>query len=120
MHIEGEKYKHYITKYALGHKRVKVPSWTKNRTLDTIVRQLEIWGGSNGDVLEDTQFQDLVASLKLNKEIKGLEKYISENVLTTLNTQDKQIVKEVIKCLEEEYGKTRLEKLEELVTECLK
>ena len=50
----------------------------------------------------------------MNKDIKGLEKYISEKVLTTLSTGEKQKVKEFIKCLENRYGKRRLEKVEEL------
>ena len=51
----------------------------------------------------------------MNKEIKGLEKFVSEHVLKTLSTLEKQKVKEIIACLEEIYGRTRLEKMEELV-----
>ena len=57
----------------------------------------------------------MVESLKVNKEIKGLEKFVSEHVLTTLSTPEKQKVKKIIACLEERYGRTRLEKIEELV-----
>ena len=46
-------------------------------------------------------------SLKSNKEMKGLEKFESEHVLTTLNTPEKQRIDEVIKCLEDRYGRTR-------------
>ena len=45
---------------------------------------------------------------------------MSEHVLTTLSTPEKQKVKEVIKCLEDRYGRTRLEKLEELVVDWMR
>ena len=41
---------------------------------------------SSADVPESTQFQDLVESLKINKDIIGFPKYVSEHILTTLNT----------------------------------
>ena len=72
------------------------------------------------DVTDNTQFQDLVESLKHNKDIKGLAKYIGEHILTTLNTVEKQKVKEVTDGLEIRYGWTRLERLEELVSEYIK
>ena len=43
-----------------------------------------------------------------------------EHVLMTLNTAEKDKMKEVIECLETWYGRTRLEKLEELVSEWMK
>ena len=52
------------------------------------------------------QFQDLVESLKVNKEIKGPEKFVSEHVLTTLSTPEKQKVKEIIVCLEDPNNDT--------------
>ena len=44
---------------------------------------------NNADIPESTKFEDLVESLKQNKEIRGLPKYVSEHVLTTLNTVEK-------------------------------
>ena len=38
----------------------------------------------------------------------------------TLNTVEKQKIKEVIECLESSNGRTRLEKLEELISEWMK
>ena len=54
-------------------------------------------------------------SFKHNKDIKGLAKFLGEDILTTVNTVEKQKVK-VIDCLEIRYGQTILEKLEELLT----
>ena len=57
-------------------KQAKVPTWMKDMALEMLERQLDIWKTSNTDVPESTQFQDLVELLKLNKEIKGLAKYV--------------------------------------------
>ena len=54
---------------------------------------------------------------KINNEIRGLSRYVSEHVLTTLNTAEKQTIKEVVDCLKERFGRTRLEQIEELVSE---
>ena len=51
----------------------------------------------------------------MNKEMRGLERFVSEHVLTMLSTPEKQKVDDVIKCLEDRYGRTRLENVEELV-----
>ena len=56
-------------------------------------RQIEIWQTRIVDVPECMKFQDLVESLKMNKEIKGLEKFVIEHVLTTLSSPEKQKVK---------------------------
>ena len=69
------------------------------------------------DVPENSQFQNLLESMKLNKEIKVFTKYLSEHVLTTLDNIEKQKIKEVIECLEIRYGRMRLQKLEKLVSD---
>ena len=55
----------------------KVMTWMNDMTLEMFVRQLDIWKTTNTDVLKSNQLQDLVKSLKLNKDIKGLVKYLS-------------------------------------------
>ena len=80
-------------------------------SLETFIRQLNIWKVRNANVLESTQFQDLVESLRVNKEVKGLAKCVGKHILTTLNTVEKKHkIKEVIECLEKRYGRTRLKK----------
>ena len=98
-------------------KPVKVPTWTKDMTLETFERQLDIWKMTNVDVPENTEFQDLIESLKINKEIGELPKYVSEHIFTMLNTLEKQTIKEIVDCLKERFGRTRQEKIEELVSE---
>ena len=41
---------------------------------------------------------------------------MSENILTTLNTTERQKIGEVVECLKTCYRRTRLEKIEELVS----
>ena len=50
-------------------KLAEVPLQKKSMSLDTYTKQLNIWQTSNADVLESTQFQDFMESLKMNKEI---------------------------------------------------
>ena len=51
----------------------------------------------------------------MNKDVKGLAKFVSEHILTALNTAEKQTIGEVMEYLRACYGRTRLEKIEELV-----
>ena len=96
---------------------VKVLIWTKDMTFEMFERQLDIQKVSNNYVPESMQFQDLVESLKLNKDIKGLAKYVSEHALTIWNTVEKQKIEEIVDYLKTRYRRTRLEKLEELVSQ---
>ena len=96
-------------------KLAKVSIWTKDMMLETLKRQLAIWKSSNVDVPDNTQFQDLVELLKLNKDLKVLRKCVSEHILTVLDTVDKQEIGEVMECLKKCYGRTRLEKIEKLI-----
>ena len=51
----------------------------------------------------------------MNKDVQGLTKYVSEHILIVLDTTEKQKIGEVLECLTKHYGRTRLEKIEELV-----
>ena len=70
------------------------------------------------DVLEDipehVKYADLVESLKTNKEIKGIQKYIGEHILPILETKEDQTLKKVLNILTLKYGHTRVEKIEGL------
>ena len=62
-------------------KLIKVLTQTIDMSLEKFVRQLNIWQASKAYVSDSTQFQDLKESLKLNKVVKGLAKYVSKHVL---------------------------------------
>ena len=53
-------------------KPAKVPSWTKDISLETYIKQIETWNEVNEDVPTNTKYQDFIESLKTNKEVKGL------------------------------------------------
>ena len=57
-------------------KPAKVPSWTKSMKLQAYLKALEVWREMNKDVSEAVRFQDVIESLKMNKEIEGLTKYV--------------------------------------------
>ena len=59
-------------------------------------------------------------SLKSNKEIKGLPKYVGEHILPVLDRKTDQIMKCVLKLLSLKYGQTRTEKMEEIVEDWMK
>ena len=65
-------------------KPAKVPSWTKDLTLETYIKQVETWNDVNEDVPSNTKYQDFVEGLKTNKEIKGLPRFVAEHILPVL------------------------------------
>ena len=77
-------------------KPAKVPTWTINVSLETFGKQLDIWQAISNDVPETIQFQDLIKSLKINKNMKGLSRYVGEHILSSLNNVEKQKIKEII------------------------
>ena len=65
-------------------KPAKVPSWTKDMSLETYTKQITTWTGINEDVPEYMKFHDMIEELKKNKDIKGLERYVTEHILPVL------------------------------------
>ena len=87
-------------------KPAKVPTWTKDITLETYIKQIETWNEVNEDVPTNTKYQDFVENLKLNKDIKGLPRFVGEHVLPVLEKKQDQNVKRVLKLLDVKYGRT--------------
>ena len=48
-------------------KPAKVPTWTKELSLETFTKQIETWDAVNDDVPVNNKYQDFVESLKTNK-----------------------------------------------------
>merc|ERR1712082_541517 len=101
-------------------KPAKVPSWTKSMKLEAYRKALEVLMEMNKDVSEAVRFQDVIESLKINKEIEGLAQNIGEHVIPKLDTIEKQTVREIVKLLKLKYGRTRIEELEELMEDWIK
>lgn len=70
-------------------KPAKVPSWTKNISLETNTKQITTWMAINGDVLKHVTYPVLMDELKKNNEIKGIQSYVAEHVIPVLiNVED--------------------------------
>ena len=61
---------HHSTPRVIIH--TKVPTWTRDLSLETYVKQIETWSKINKDSTENTKYQDIIYSLNTNKEVKGL------------------------------------------------
>ena len=74
------------TRTAHVTKPTKVPSSTKDLSLETYIKQIETWNKVkvNEDVPPNTKYQDFVESLKVNKDIQGLLRFVGEHVLPVL------------------------------------
>merc|ERR1711989_49279 len=101
-------------------KPAKVPVWSKGMQLTHFIKSLEVWIENNKDLPEHSKYNEILESLKLNKEIEGLSLYIGEHIVGKLDTVEKQTVKGLIELLKTKYGRTRQEELEELMMEWLK
>ena len=88
--------------------------------METFVKQLQTWTDINEDVPEFVKYHDFIESLKTNKDIKGLPRYVGEHILPVLEKETDQTNKEVIELLDVKYGRTPTEKVEECVEYLLK
>lgn len=86
-------------------------------TLNTSLKQVEIWTKNRSESEENPKLQDLVESLEMNKEIKRLEKYLGEHILLLFNKIETQIVGNVIQIFKRKYGRTQVQNLEQLVND---
>ena len=101
-------------------KPAKVPGWTKEMKLEVCLKGLEVWMETNKDISEGVKYQDVIESLKNNKEIEGLQQYVGEHILTKLDMVEKQKVKQITELLKLRYGRTRIEELEALMEDRIK
>ena len=74
-------------------KPAKVPSWTRDLTLETYIKQIEAWNDINEDVPINTKYQDFVESLKLNKDKLGQALWARSNDNICRQT-DRQSIKQ--------------------------
>ena len=89
-------------------KPAKVPTWIKDLTLETYIKQLITWSDILEDISEYVKYQYMMESLKTNKEVKGLPRYVGEHILPTLEKKTDQMVLKVLYLLDTKYGRTRL------------
>ncbi len=100
-------------------KPAKVPNWTKDLTLEVYAKQIKAWNTASEDVPVNTRYHDLIESLKMNKDVHGLPRFVADHVLPVLDKFPDQTVERVLELLETKYGRTRIEKMEECVKDWL-
>merc|ERR1711873_264680 len=88
-------------------KPAKVPVWSKGMQLTPFIKSLEVWYETNKDLPEHSKYNEILESLKLNKEIERLSLYIGEHIVGKLDTVEKQTVKGLMELLKTKYGRTR-------------
>ena len=74
----------------------------------------------NKDVPEYVKYNDLIEELKKKKEIKGLQRYIADHILTVLEKKMDQTVDKVAGLLDIRYGRSRTEKVEDAIEDLIK
>ncbi len=101
-------------------KPAKVPSWTKDMSLENYIKQLATWQGINEDVPEYVKYHDMIKELKRNKDFKGLQRFIANHINTVIVKKEDQTVDKVTRLLDSRYGRTRTEKVEEAIEDLIK
>ena len=90
---------HMVNKVTKLTKPAKVPSWTKDMSLETYSKQIATWTGINEDVPEYVKYHDLMEELKKNKDIKGIQKYVVDHVIPVLIKKTDQTLEKVLNSL---------------------
>merc|ERR1712114_170615 len=101
-------------------KPTKVPSWGTGMKYKAYKKSIEVWEQNNKDMPEPARYQEVIESIKQNKNIEDLARYAGEHIVGTLDTAERQNIKEILKLLDIKYGRTRLEELEEQMEEWIK
>ena len=109
-----------VTKVIMLTKPAKDPTWTKDMSLETYNKKLASWAEMNEDVPDYGKYHDLIEELKKNKEIKGLQRYIADHILTVLEKRTDQTLDRVASLLDIRYGRSRTEKVEEAIVDLFK
>ena len=78
------------------------------------------WQEINEDISEYAKYHELIEELKKNKEIKGLQRFIADHILPVIVRKEDQTVGKVTRLLNERYGRTRTEKVEEAIEDLFK
>ena len=57
---------------------------SRSMSLETFKKQLQTWTEINEEIPEFMKYHDFMESLKVNKDIKDLPRYVGEHVLPVL------------------------------------
>ena len=62
----------------------------------------------------------MIEELKRNKDIKGLQRYIADHIFSVLIKKTDQTIDKVVELLDARYGRSRTEKVEEVIEDLFK
>ena len=79
------------------------------------MKQLQTWTEINNEIPEFIKYHEFMESLKANKDIKDLPRYVGEHVLPILEKKQDQTFKKALELLDTKYGRLRTEKIKECV-----
>merc|ERR1712082_232820 len=94
--------------------------WTKDMSFETFNKQLATWMEINDDIPEYLKYHDLIEELKRNKEIKGLQRYLTDHILPVLVKKTDQTIYRVAGLLDIRYGRSRTEKVKDAIEDLFK
>ena len=88
--------------------------WIKPMKYEYYKSQVEAW---NNDNLESDKkkFDRLIESFKKNTKVKKLKSFASTIVLSKLRKFEQQTVNDILILLEERFGRTKTEKIDDLI-----
>ena len=67
-------------------KQAKVPTWSKGMRIDSYKKALGVWMENNREIPDNVKYQEVLESIKQNKEIEGLAEYLGEHVIEKFRT----------------------------------
>ena len=76
---------------------------------------MNTWIKINKYVPPNVKYQDLIESLKVNKDIKNLPRFVGDHILTVLQKVEDQNIEQVLEVLKIKYGRSRMEQVEECI-----
>ena len=100
-------------------KNRKAPIWTKCQDFESYCRQLRLWD-SQTTISPIQKYFELVDCLKTNKDIGGLAEFVARDVIEKVDTNNPNIIEEVINLLKGKFQKTILEKMSDIVLDILR
>ena len=95
------------------------PVWTKEMTLETYKIQIQRWKEKEKEVPETEKFHEVLESLKTNKDIKGIQRFLNDEITEKLRRTTDQTVNKILSSLDAKFGRTELEKMEKLWNDIL-
>ena len=100
-------------------KMSRPPVWTKEMTLETYKIQIQRWKEKEKEVPETEKFHEVLESLKTNKDIKGIHRFLNDEITEKLTKTTDQTVNKILSSLDAKFGRTELEKMEKLWNDIL-